>query len=630
MKEGNTSDSARLLDDLRLGMTEEFYRLALDSLSTTIIYTLDSSLIVTYVNLAGVRFIKSLGFPTDIIGQHIAQVFPPLKPSALDRYQKVLRTGELDEENVSYKLPQRDLIAEVKRFPLKKGEETIGILVSVTDVTERHKAENALRESLMRFDQVSHLAGEWLWETDAAGFLIYSSASIEKILGFKAEGLKGRRISDFFSPETKVEATGFLDGLFRRREEFRGFIVRSISRDGREFSLEMAGEPIFDGETFIGYRGVALDITDRLEYEENLIKFKLAVDNASEHIMITDENGVIVYANQAATKLTGYSLKEIIGARPSLWGGLMPREFYEKMWRTIKEERNVFIGEVTNKRKNGSSYIAELRISPVVDSKGSVKFFVGIERDITTAKEIDRAKTEFVSLASHQLRTPLSIISWYVMEILSGEEPLSDRLRDYAEEIKKGSTRMIDLVNALLDVSRIDTGSFLISSEPVLLCWLIESIIADFKKQAEEKGVTLSVDCSNASFVTNLDARLFRIVLQNLVINGIKYTPKGGTVTVVTQSDGDSFTVAVKDTGIGVPEDEREGMFTKFFRASNAKKTDPDGTGLGLYLVKGIMKATGGEVWFESEVGKGAAFFVRFPSYGMKSSEELKNQQKYG
>jgi PAS domain S-box-containing protein len=159
-----------------------------------------------------------------------------------------------------------------------------------------------------------------------------------------------------------------------------------------------------------------LNVLEDIETEKNKIeslagdleKFKLAVDNASDHIVITDPDGVILYANRAVEKITGYSHSEVIGNKPSLWGKQMPEEFYNNLWKTIKEEKTNFIGELNNRRKNGEIYVAEASISPILNSNNKVIFFVGIERDITLLKEISDAKTEFVSVASHQLRTPLT------------------------------------------------------------------------------------------------------------------------------------------------------------------------------------------------------------------------------
>ncbi len=192
---------------------------------------------------------------------------------------------------------------------------------------------------------------------------------------------------------------------------------------------------------------------------EELKKFYEAVENASDHIVITDPDGIILYANNAVTKVTGYSKDEVLGQTPSLWGKQMDETFYKKFWNTIKHEKKKFDGELINKRKDGSLYTAEIHVSPILDNQGNLKFFMGLERDITKNKEIDKMKTEFVSVASHQLRTPLTSMKWFV-EILRNEEPgkLNPQQKAIIESLHQSNMKMITLVNDLLNVSRIETG----------------------------------------------------------------------------------------------------------------------------------------------------------------------------
>ena len=196
------------------------------------------------------------------------------------------------------------------------------------------------------------------------------------------------------------------------------------------FAEVLLSKVAHDGKMFL--HAVVRDITERKKMEkkskeqegekekerfrviaQDLEKFKLAVENASDQIAITDKEGVVLYINKAVELITGYLAKEIIGQKAGkLWGGLMEKDFYTKMWKIIKEDKIFFKGEIKNKRKNGQIYYAEINISPILDKNDDVEFFVAIERDITQAKDIDRAKTEFVSIAAHQLRTPLSAINW--------------------------------------------------------------------------------------------------------------------------------------------------------------------------------------------------------------------------
>ncbi|MDR3549092.1 MAG: PAS domain S-box protein, partial [Candidatus Pacebacteria bacterium] len=141
--------------------------------------------------------------------------------------------------------------------------------------------------------------------------------------------------------------------------------------------------------------------------EKDLEKFKLALDNIADNVIITDPEGIVVYANKAVETVTGYRPEEAVGKKSgALWKAPMPAEYYRHMWDVIKNQKKVFVGEIRNRRKNGMIYTAAISISPVLDKNGDIEFFVSVERDVTKEKEIDRAKSEFMSLASHQLRTP--------------------------------------------------------------------------------------------------------------------------------------------------------------------------------------------------------------------------------
>lgn len=361
---------------------------------------------------------------------------------------------------------------------------------------------------------------------------------------------------------------------------------------------------------------------------KDLEKFKLAVEHASDHIVITDADGIILYANKAAEKITGFSNKEIIAKKAGnkeLWGGLMEQKFYQQLWKTIKVDKSPFIGFISNKRKNGEKYEAEAHISPVVDKQGEVKFFVGIERDVSKEKQIDRAKTEFVSLASHQLRTPLSAINWYAEMLLNGDAgKLKSEQLEYVKEISDGNHRMVDLVNALLNVSRIEMGTLAIDSEPTDLRELADSVLAELKPQLLQKKQKVITNYDKNLSKINLDSKIMRVVWQNFLSNAVKYTPDKGKITVGIAVKGKDALISVADTGYGIPKSQQDKIFTKLFRADNIREKVTDGTGLGLYIIKSIIEQFGGKVWFESVENKGTTFYASIPLKGVSKKEGSK------
>ena len=275
-------------------------------------------------------------------------------------------------------------------------------------------------------------------------------------------------------------------------------------------------------------------------------------------------------------------------------------------------------------------------MSPIILNNeviGAVEVF----RDVTNEREIDKAKSEFVSLASHQLRTPLSTINWYAEILLEGDAgTLTEDQKKYLQEIYTGNQRMVALVNALLNVSRIELGTFTVQPTDTDMKKLIQDVASEQEPQIKERNINFSCKLSDTIPHMQVDAELMWMVFQNLLSNAIKYTPPGGSVTfsMSTKDPGDkldgkaikekSLCVSVEDTGYGIPESQKDKIFTKLFRADNVKEKDAEGTGLGLYIVRSIVEHSGGEIWFESKQDEGTTFYVLLPMTGMKERKGTK------
>ncbi|MFZ5438023.1 MAG: CHASE domain-containing protein [Patescibacteria group bacterium] len=346
---------------------------------------------------------------------------------------------------------------------------------------------------------------------------------------------------------------------------------------------------------------------------KDLQKFLLAVENASDQIVITDTEGIILYANPQTKINTGFEVSEIIGNEiGELWGGQMENSFYQNMWDIIKNKKQNYSGQLVNKRKNGTIYEAEIKIAPVFDDRGKILFFVGIERDITQEKDLARMKDEFVSVASHELRTPLTAIDGLISMIIDGDYgKVAKNIQEPLKDVKSSSKRLINLVNDMLNVSRIEAGKLEYNFSKFNLKELIQEQAKLLNIVAQEKNLSLEF-IALTDLVVEADRDKVSQILNNLLGNALKFTTKG-KITITTKKDDTHAFVYVADTGVGIKDSDKDKLFEKFKQFDTGKMRQA-GTGLGLYISKQICQNMRGDLKLvESKLGKGSVFAFSLP-----------------
>lgn len=255
------------------------------------------------------------------------------------------------------------------------------------------------------------------------------------------------------------------------------------------------------------------------------------------------------------------------------------------------------------------------------DHMGMPLKIIGINFDVTIEQEIDRQKTEFVSLASHQFKTPLSSISWNTEMLLNGDfGKLNPKQQKIINTIEQTNERMKELVGSLLNVSRIDLGVFLVEPEPVDYIKMCSEVLNELKDRIATKGHTIINKFQPNLPIMMADPKLLRIIFQNYISNAVKYTPNNGKIIISIEIVKNMLVISVANNGDPIPSEDQSKIFGKMFRASNAQTQDPDGNGLGLYLVKQIAENAGGKAWFESKKGKYTTFYISFPASGMQKN----------
>ena len=375
-------------------------------------------------------------------------------------------------------------------------------------------------------------------------------------------------------------------------------------------------------------------ITEDLQNERNSAvaiknKDEAILSSIGDGVFVLDPSGVIMFFNKKAQEITGYTDKEVIG---KLYHDVLHFNHHSKdgteddsfIRRALSGKAAAMSKDTVLTRKDGTTLLVADSAAPVYDADDQQQGIIVVFRDITEQAHLDQAKDEFISIISHQLRTPLTAIRLFA-EMLESHQvgKLNDKQQDYAKKILISTERMTHLVGDILNISRVELGRVKITPEPTNVRELIQSHLDEISPLAAAKKVNIDFTCQPDLGKIPLDPTVFGQVVHNLTTNAIRYTRQDeGRVMISFQQlpEGD-YQLSVKDNGIGIPEDAQPHIFERFFRAHNAIAAVGEGTGLGLYLVKLIVDTVGGTVRFETKPAQGTIFYVTLPSEGMHAKK---------
>ena len=340
--------------------------------------------------------------------------------------------------------------------------------------------------------------------------------------------------------------------------------------------------------------------------------FTEVYSNSPVAYLIVSTTGEIESANIAATRLFGHTAPELVSQNLFTLVDTGNEEHQAVLRQKFKSGVVITEEEVKISRGNAFSW-TQVSMFPFNGEDGKKLHLVTLV-DTTKQKEIDIAKSEFVSLASHQLRTPISGMRWSAELLLRDEEGvLTDAQKRYVERLLASIQRMSTLVDEFLQVSRFELGTRVLKAEPVMLRNLFEEIYLEQETNAAKKSLQITKEYDADILEIQSDIGLVRMIVTNLYTNAIKYSKEGGEILLAFRKKGEELEIEVKDSGMGIPESEQERVFSKIFRASNAIKEVPDGTGLGLYIVHKAVEKLQGRITFLSAEGVGTSFVVTIP-----------------
>ncbi len=533
------------------------------------------------------------------------------------------------------------------------------------EVTQRQQAEEALRESEQRFRLLVEATSDWIWQVDERGVFTYVSPQVRDLLGYEPEEIVGHTPFDLMpSPEAR-RMSAYAEETMARAEPLSGVESRYVHRDGWQVVIETSGVPVVnpDGK-LVGYRGVNRDVTQRKRSEEKLLRLSAIVESSDDSIVAETLDGVIVFWNEGATLLYGYTEREALG-RPAAM--LVPSglavEDHGLLDKARRGHRTDHF-DTLRQHKDGRPIDVSLNISPIKDDRGKVIGISTVARDITARKQAEaelkdyaavvessnkaleefsraaeaasRAKSEFLANMSHEIRTPMTAILGFA-DILLSEERLDKapprRIKAAFETIKRNGEYLLELINDILDLSKIEAGKLEVERIDCSPVQVIADVASLMRVRAESKGLPLTIEYGGAVPETiRTDPTRLRQILINLVGNAVKFTETGSvrlSSRLLPDSDGPRrMQFDVTDTGIGMTEDQATRLFQPFTQADSSTSRKHGGTGLGLTISKRLAGMLGGNIKVESRLRKGSTFSVTVEIGSLEGVRLLENPEE--
>ncbi|NYT02022.1 MAG: PAS domain S-box protein [Methanosarcinales archaeon] len=565
----------------------------------------------------------------EIVGKRLGFMAGPATDQAeLDRITQA-RSGNrpVSVELVSYRKDGSTFWAEVNMFPVMDEDGSVTHWVSLhRDATERRREEQALKETRNYLESLINYANAPITVWDASFQITRFNRAFERLTGHRAEDVVGRHLSMLFPESSRAVS---LDKIERtlQGETWESVEIPILRKDGETRYVLWNSANIYaeDGTTLVATMAQGTDITERKIAEKQVVFQANLLSQVRNHVVATDLEGNIVYWNDYSETLFGWSAKEVMGK--SILDTVVPDYRAEAARQVLDHllQYGHYESEQPARKKDGTIFPVYYVYSVIRNPEGEVSGFLGVGVDMTErvkaeeelraakdqAEVAARAKAEFLANMSHEIRTPLNAVVGLTGLMLG--TPLSLEQRDYMETIRQSSDTLLEIINNILDFSKIDGGKLDLELQPFDLRECVETSLDLVAADASEKRLDLAYLMEGVPESLVGDVTRVRQVLANFLSNAVKFTRKGEVSVQVTgerQEDG-RYRVhfAVKDTGLGIPEDRMSRLFQSFSQLDSSITRRYGGTGLGLAISKRLVEMMdGGRIWADSRPGQGATF----------------------
>ncbi len=518
---------------------------------------------------------------------------------------------------------------EISLSPLETEE---GILISsaIRDITERQKADQGLRESEERYRLlVENIQDYAIFRLDPNGNVATWNLGAQRTKGYTAEEILGQHFSRFYPPEDLSDgkpAQELAIAATQGRFEVEGWRLR---KDGSRFWANVIITALHDDQgKLCGFSKVSRDISERKRVETALRDQAQIMDLVNDSVMLRDLEDKITYWNKGAQRVYGWTQEEVLGrVTHDLLKTVFPQPRDEIKAKLMEEGH--WEGELFHSRRDGSSLIVSSRWTLQGDATGQSTRIVELNYDITDRKRIEQAiqqknaelqsaaesKNRFLANMSHELRTPLNGIIGFAEFLVDGKPgALNVKQRDYLGDILNSGRHLLQLINDVLDIAKVEAGKMVLNLETFSLRKAVDEVCSVAKPLVDKKVLHVQLAIAPEIDSVTLDQQKFKQVLYNLLSNAIKFTNDGGRIDIVISPvDAKHFTLAIRDTGIGIKPENLQRLFREFEQIDSGATRHYQGTGLGLALTRKIAELVGGHVAVESDFGRGSTFTVTLP-----------------
>lgn len=504
------------------------------------------------------------------------------------------------------------------------------------EISERKIQEQAYRESEIRFRSIFEASPVGIIVFDLVGFhLDRFNPSFCSMLGYSADELQGVSLFSLVYPEDLAKSKQFFARLQAiQEEEYITIQIRLQHKQTKIIWVNFKVTRFFlhseSSQDSYLMLGNLENITEMKEAEEEILKkerhLRLIFASVKEYAIYTlDNEGCINSWNNGAERITGYREEEVLNKHIESFSSEEKLDFARIA--KIAIERGHFKQEGWWFKKDGTRFWADILYTVMKDSEEKVIGFINITRNLTERKlmedeikqalekekELRELKSRFVSMASHEFRTPLSVILSSTDIIKRYSDKLGkEKTYDYLDSIKREIKNMTGLLDSVLLIGKIDSGKISFEPSYIDLKQLIESIVDKIISTSQE-GVEIEMSFQDLREKYLLDEKLFQQILTNLLTNSVKYSPPKAIVSLVVKEEHEQLLIQVQDRGIGITKEDQERLFEPFHRGNNVGNIS--GTGLGMVIVKNSVEIHGGSIDFLSKVGQGTTFNVYIPVY---------------